>query len=184
METYFHRVGRTGRFGKYGVSIVFLTDMDESFILRNKEYFVNIQELPEDLSDINSFLARNEEEGKVKPFKPVKGDEKEDFATGIYGQISDWKETDHTFYDQTQFKYFEEDEEEIIPEEDTQYINKEEVHGHLHEDDYWAFLKCPVCYEFLLQSEKHLGRKFEVLQYFQVQNIQNQQNLPEKMNLE
>jgi superfamily II DNA/RNA helicase len=31
IETYYHRIGRTGRYGKYGVSVIFVTK-DDDFI--------------------------------------------------------------------------------------------------------------------------------------------------------
>jgi superfamily II DNA/RNA helicase len=183
METYFHRIGRTGRFGRYGVSIIFLTDKDEDFILNNSEYFVNIKELPEDLTGINSFLAKNEEEGKVKALAESGVEEKKEFVYGTQSQISEWKTAEYEFYDASKYKYFEEDEnkeageiiEEPPEEEENQHLDQEVMHDHLYDDDYWAFLKCPVCYQFLLQSEQQLGRKFEILQYFQLEGATNKE---------
>lgn len=52
-ENYIHRIGRSGRFGRKGVAINFVTDNDEPE-LRDLEEFYNtkIEELPMDVADI------------------------------------------------------------------------------------------------------------------------------------
>lgn len=182
METYFHRIGRTGRNGRYGASIVLLTEKDEDFIFNNKEYFVNIEELPQDMGVINDFLKNNEkpaeEEGIIK---------KKEYTYEPHSLVSEWQTTEHEFYDNTKWKYFEEEEDggnevggDMLEEiEGEEFVDLNEEEKHLHDDDYWAFLKCPVCYQFLVQSEKQLGRKFQILQYFQVGNENNENNRDE-----
>jgi len=53
-ESYIHRIGRSGRYGKKGVAINFVTD-DDGFQLREIEKFyeTKIDELPADLKDID-----------------------------------------------------------------------------------------------------------------------------------
>ena len=184
METYFHRIGRTGRNGRYGASIVLLTEKDEDFIFNNKEYFVNIEELPQDMGVINDFLIKNEQEGKIQPAGEMGIGKKKEYTYEPHSLVSEWKSTDHEFYDHTKWKYFEEEEAEegngggeMLEEfegEGEEYVDLNEEEKHLHDDDYWAFLKCPVCYQFLIQSEKQLGRKFQILQYFQVNGNEDQ----------
>jgi translation initiation factor 4A len=52
-ENYIHRIGRSGRFGRKGVSINFITSEDVS-TLREIEEFYNtvIEEMPEDISNL------------------------------------------------------------------------------------------------------------------------------------
>jgi translation initiation factor 4A len=52
-ENYIHRIGRSGRFGRKGVAINFVTDEDEP-CLRELEMFYNtkVEELPMDVGDI------------------------------------------------------------------------------------------------------------------------------------
>ena len=52
-ELYIHRIGRSGRFGRKGVSINFVTD-DEVVILRDLEQFYSctIDEMPHSVGDI------------------------------------------------------------------------------------------------------------------------------------
>jgi len=54
-ENYIHRIGRSGRFGRKGVAINFVTDEDEQ-ALHDIEQFYNtkIDELPMDVADIFS----------------------------------------------------------------------------------------------------------------------------------
>jgi len=39
VETYMHRIGRTGRFGRYGVSVLFIAPKDVAFINQNPSIF-------------------------------------------------------------------------------------------------------------------------------------------------
>lgn len=63
METYFHRIGRTGRFGRAGVSVILLTENDRAqFFNNNLEHFSShAQELPTDFTVINSILERKKD---------------------------------------------------------------------------------------------------------------------------
>lgn len=56
IATYFHRIGRTGRFGRNGVSLLISTERDEEFLQKNARLFSNIQEIPSDFSEINQKL--------------------------------------------------------------------------------------------------------------------------------
>ena len=55
-ENYFHRIGRTGRYGKKGVSINLIGSADEMAMMRDieKHYSIVIPELPSDLSILSS----------------------------------------------------------------------------------------------------------------------------------
>jgi translation initiation factor 4A len=52
-ENYIHRIGRTGRFGRKGVALNFVTEKEES-LLKDIEIFYNtvVQDLPDNLSGI------------------------------------------------------------------------------------------------------------------------------------
>jgi translation initiation factor 4A len=53
-ETYIHRIGRSGRFGRKGTAINFVTPEDkEELEIIQKFYQTSIEELPSDLSSIN-----------------------------------------------------------------------------------------------------------------------------------
>lgn len=50
---YIHRIGRSGRFGRKGVAINFVTAGDAQFLVNLREYYnTQIEELPMDLSKI------------------------------------------------------------------------------------------------------------------------------------
>lgn len=50
---YIHRIGRSGRYGKQGVSINFVTPGDAAFIKEiEKHYNTQIEEMPVDVSNI------------------------------------------------------------------------------------------------------------------------------------
>ena len=52
-ETYIHRIGRTGRFGRKGAAINFITTTDKIMLQKIEEtYSIKIEDLPIDLSNI------------------------------------------------------------------------------------------------------------------------------------
>ena len=54
---YIHRIGRSGRFGRKGVAINFVTTGDAQFLVNLREYYsTQIEELPMDLSKIYDWL--------------------------------------------------------------------------------------------------------------------------------
>ena len=52
-ENYIHRIGRSGRFGRKGVAINFLTESDQRY-LRDIEQFYStqVEEMPVDVADL------------------------------------------------------------------------------------------------------------------------------------
>ena len=49
-ESYIHRIGRSGRFGRKGTAINFVTPADASFLIELRKYYnTQIDELPTDL---------------------------------------------------------------------------------------------------------------------------------------
>lgn len=54
-ETYIHRIGRSGRYGRKGVAINFVTDRDLQDLEELKNFYnTNIEELPQNIGDIIS----------------------------------------------------------------------------------------------------------------------------------
>ncbi len=52
-ENYIHRIGRSGRFGRKGVAINFITVGDEQYLDDIREFYkTEIKEMPEDLADL------------------------------------------------------------------------------------------------------------------------------------
>ena len=53
VQNYLHRIGRSGRYGRKGVSINFMTNYDRKKILEIEQYYnTHIEEMPEDVSSI------------------------------------------------------------------------------------------------------------------------------------
>jgi translation initiation factor 4A len=53
-ESYLHRIGRSGRFGRKGTAINFVTPKDASFLKEVQEYYqTEIGQLPNDLSQLS-----------------------------------------------------------------------------------------------------------------------------------
>lgn len=58
-ESYIHRIGRSGRFGRKGTAINFVTPADAAFLIELRKYYnTQIDELPTDLSLINKSLEK------------------------------------------------------------------------------------------------------------------------------
>jgi translation initiation factor 4A len=54
-ETYIHRIGRSGRYGRKGVAINFVTDRDITDLEEIKSFYnTNIEEMPQNIGDIIS----------------------------------------------------------------------------------------------------------------------------------
>ena len=53
MPTYIHRIGRSGRFGRKGYAINFVTNSDAKYMAAIEKHFqTEINELPDDLTDL------------------------------------------------------------------------------------------------------------------------------------
>ena len=54
-ETYIHRIGRSGRYGRKGVAINFVTERDLQDLEELKNFYnTNIEEMPQNIGDIIS----------------------------------------------------------------------------------------------------------------------------------
>lgn len=52
-ENYIHRIGRSGRFGRKGVAINFVTEADAKYLKEIEDYYnTEIQEMPNDVADL------------------------------------------------------------------------------------------------------------------------------------
>ena len=50
---YLHRIGRSGRFGRKGVAINFLTNVDVKSMQEIEKYYnTQVSEMPEDIADL------------------------------------------------------------------------------------------------------------------------------------
>ena len=59
IESYIHRIGRSGRFGRKGTSINFLTRYDIKKMKEIEEYYNTIEELPANISlDLIQYLNK------------------------------------------------------------------------------------------------------------------------------
>ena len=198
IETYFHRIGRTGRFGRFGISIVFVREKDEDFLFKNREYFVNVDKLPREYQHLNEFLKNNlrvqaERNETIKQMrqqqsqKPAKS--QKEFHYTSESELSRWQGVGHQFYDEDKFKYYEDPVElmkegmqisdeldmykEIVYNDRMAEENKaQEVDGALHLSSSGVpnmeFLQCRHCYEIALQIQKNLNHKLEILEYFHI----------------
>jgi len=53
MQTYLHRIGRSGRFGRKGTAINFVTTQDAKYMAAIEKHFsTEIKELPNDVTDL------------------------------------------------------------------------------------------------------------------------------------
>jgi len=52
-ENYIHRIGRSGRFGRKGVAINFVTDEDVRTLREIEEFYnTKVEEMPMDVADL------------------------------------------------------------------------------------------------------------------------------------
>ena len=114
---YFHRIGRTARFGRYGASFLFLTEQRYRAFLQSKQYVFNIKQLssPDHLQreaeHINGQIGRNEallqpaHTGESDPFERTQQQERV-YLGGDSLIGSRWTDTRVQNYDEQTFKYF------------------------------------------------------------------------------
>ncbi|CAD8176920.1 unnamed protein product [Paramecium octaurelia] len=91
-ETYLHRIGRTGRFGTFGMSL-----------LLEQTNYKDVQEfIEEEISKLNTKLDE----------KHCNMVEKKEFYAEFLNGVSDWKQTNYKFYDENKFQYYEDDQKD------------------------------------------------------------------------
>src|SRR5207253_10075415 len=71
-ENYVHRIGRTGRMGKDGVAIAFVT-LEQGRQLTNIEAFSNKQLDEDHIEGFDAYTPRPVQEPEIKPYVPVFG---------------------------------------------------------------------------------------------------------------
>lgn len=161
IETYFHRIGRTGRYGTYGVSILMLFENEISFLEKNKNLLTKIQEisLQNAVEKIGTF-AKSKEIAKTK--KTEKNKKSEGF---FFEKKLEWKNLNEKLLNEEEFKYFnEEDSNETQKKPSPESKSLEEV-GEIHN---LSCLNCEICKEFLLKTQEIMGESFEILRFFKV----------------
>lgn len=158
LETYFHRIGRTSRYGRFGISISFLTIEEKNNFLSSYSKELEIEEFPLDetkISELNAELKKKE-----RKIEKTKG-----FFEGC--KVTEWKNLEEKFLDEEKFKYFDlEENERKMKRKDLmkeKIKNNDEKNKHKNDEE---MFECRVCWEFLRNSEKFLGRKFEILKFF------------------
>ena len=118
IETYFHRIGRVGRYKNKGISFIFLTNKLKKYMVKNKEFVVNLKEFNFNLvKDINESIKDNKffslNTNLVKSYNPIGG----------WGQKFS-EESEKNFKYKKNQKKIKEDNFENIMEEEIGYFQK------------------------------------------------------------
>lgn len=147
IETYFHRIGRTGRYGKPGVSLLFISKEEIGFLEKYKGFLSRIEELgiEEAGKVISEGLKGTLVEDKGKDIGKDKGKKKRilEMKGFCYERKLEWKDLKEKVLNEEEFRYF-------------AMENKE-----------FECLECKVCKEFLEKSKGVLGKgNFEIIKYF------------------
>ncbi|KAG7581873.1 Helicase C-terminal [Arabidopsis suecica] len=89
-ENYLHRIGRSGRFGRKGVAINFVTRDDERMLFDiQKFYNVLVEELPSNVADLLPKLSKSAMENYYKEMEPPASGNRRDAAKGYSGSFDD-----------------------------------------------------------------------------------------------
>jgi len=152
IETYFHRIGRTGRYGKKGVAVVLLGLDEKKFVEKYKKELSSLQNVENEkelIEKANEFLKKEESGGKeIK--KRMEGFFEDNCSSDLK-----WIEKKVKNPNEEEFKYFPEKKEEKMKNVDL------DLEG-------LQCLNCKICKEFLEKSQVMMKRKFEILKYFKV----------------
>ena len=144
IETYFHRIGRTGRYGKKGISLIFISnDKEKTEFIEKYKNLLKIREIDK-IDEIHQAI------------KEEKNEKNDSNQIGFgYDDRIEWKNVDEKILDEDEFKYFDEvndGNKEIIKEKGP-----------------FDCLNCKICKELLLKSDQMIYQKgFEILKYFHV----------------
>ncbi|KYQ88603.1 putative RNA helicase [Tieghemostelium lacteum] len=129
-ETYFHRIGRTGRFGTYGVAISYLSESEKSFISDLIElYDVQISQrkdhdiIPEEF--YNYQLTDEMDQKSLEQLKQQRNDY-------LLNKNNPSEDEDKEVYQEEDEEYEEEDEEEY--EEGKSYSDTEDYQDYNNEE--------------------------------------------------
>ncbi|KRX02173.1 P-loop containing nucleoside triphosphate hydrolase [Pseudocohnilembus persalinus] len=118
IETYFHRIGRTARYGRFGVSLFLISEKEEKFLENNRDVLNNLQNKL-DYDYINQkFKEKLDSQNQEKEFQTTAQK-----FTYYQPQISEWKDASEQFYDESKFKYY--TKEEQTKEEEDETLQKE-----------------------------------------------------------
>lgn len=161
IETYFHRIGRCGRHGNFGVSFLFVTEKNKGFFLENANYLVNLEEikkfdLENTLKNVGSFIS-----GKEASFLKVNSCEEP-------YNLQNWKEKEESMEEKRDFNYIEslKIEENIIETEKVGNFEFEKVKNENEVDPEHDFLHCKKCFNTLKTLESTNLLKFSIASDF------------------
>lgn len=142
-SSYFHRIGRTARFGRYGASFLFLTPERSKLFLQSRDFVFKIQELKgvEDLhahvENINQLISKNVEllekkDPDANPFERTKLQERVYLGgDSIIG--THWTDKQVQNFNEENFKYFDPNAAEMMIEpvegEEEELLDSQEEEG-------------------------------------------------------
>ena len=164
IETYFHRIGRTGRYGKKGVSVVLVSGEEKWFLEKNQKNLKNLQKnstIEEIISNANEFLKKTEKEEENN--QKSKKRRMEGFFLDNCNTELKWIEKKEKNPNEEAFKYFDEDHSKETKLDQNIGKIKQEFNF-----DGFKCLECSVCKEFLEKTQVLMKKKFEILKYFKV----------------
>lgn len=168
IETYFHRIGRTGRYGKKGVSVVLTSGEEKWFLEKNQKDLKNLQQMSsveEIIENANEFLKKTEKEEETN--QKSKKRRMEGFFLDNCNTELKWIEKKEKNPNEEAFRYFEQDQSNEKSLQ-TNFDQKHEKIKQAFNFDGFECLECSVCKEFLEKTQVLMKKKFEILKYFKV----------------
>ncbi|KAM3130223.1 hypothetical protein pb186bvf_017618 [Paramecium bursaria] len=151
-ETYLHRIGRTARYGKYGLSILICQEVKQNMLLFQN---ANLNEINQKLQEKHGLHQTRQE-----------------YYAEFLNGVSDWKQTQFKFYDESKFNYFEQaqqnesqkqkDNDEIVIRKKVKIENSNSVNQQVLQDqELLEIFKCSHCKEFY-NKFKQFSNKLEI----------------------
>lgn len=102
-EVYFHRIGRTARFRKYGVSFLLMTEEKLSNFTGNKGYQFSITKITsEEELQVISATTNTRLEDK---YRQLQAEGREKVYLGSDSMVQEWRDADIAHCNSAQFKY-------------------------------------------------------------------------------
>lgn len=142
-ESYFHRIGRTARFGRYGASFLLMSESKFSTFKEHKSYQFNIKELASIESLDKACESINLKlESQRSSMIPEEESQKPKLQLGDESLIGRWQDVgdENKYADIGQYRYAEIDDlaecdDELVSGSEEENFDVDDDHDELHNDD-------------------------------------------------
>lgn len=115
-ETYFHRIGRAGRFGNYGASFMFIHEKTKNNFMNDEKYVYQIEEFPIQNSDAQ-ITIQEDLNGLLAKQVDTREDQKHIIDLGVDSSLGEWTGQEKKNFNVNSWKYYDASQKNSFLEE-------------------------------------------------------------------